>query len=72
MGQELVEKARNQKLESCDLAGSEIRNIIRILSRKNEKQSCSHGEPAGRKNSVVEGLGPSDCTGDVRGAGIKG
>ena len=55
-GQELVEKARNQKLDPVIGRDSEIRNIIRILSRKTKNNPVLIGEPGVGKTAVVEGL----------------
>ena len=55
-GQELVEKARDQKLDPVIGRDGEIRNIIRILSRKTKNNPVLIGEPGVGKTAVVEGL----------------
>ena len=64
-GQELVEKARNQKLDPVIGRDSEIRNIIRILSRKTKNNPVLIGEPGVGKIAVVEGLAQRIVRGDV-------
>lgn len=55
-GQDLVEKARNQKLDPVIGRDSEIRHLIRILSRKTKNNPVLIGEPGVGKTAVVEGL----------------
>ena len=55
-GQDLVEKARNQKLDPVIGRDAEIRNVIRILSRKTKNNPVLIGEPGVGKTAVVEGL----------------
>ena len=64
-GQDLVEKAKNQKLDPVIGRDGEIRNIIRILSRKTKNNPVLIGEPGVGKTAVVEGLVQRIVRGDV-------
>ena len=64
-GEDLVEKARNQKLDPVIGRDMEIRNIIRILSRKTKNNPVRIGEPGVGKTAAIEGLAQRIVAGDV-------
>ena len=64
-GQDLVELARAQKLDPVIGRDEEIRNVIRILSRKTKNNPCLIGEPGVGKTAIAEGLAQRIVRGDV-------
>ena len=64
-GEDLIEKARNQKLDPVIGRDAEIRNIIRILSRKTKNNPVLIGEPGVGKTAAIEGLAQRIVAGDV-------
>ena len=64
-GQDLVEMARNSKLDPVIGRDTEIRNVIRILSRKTKNNPCLIGEPGVGKTAIAEGLAQRIVRGDV-------
>ena len=64
-GQDLIGLAREQKLDPVIGRDSEIRNVIRILSRKTKNNPCLIGEPGVGKTAIAEGLALRIVRGDV-------
>ena len=64
-GQDLVELAREKKLDPVIGRDEEIRNVIRILSRKTKNNPCLIGEPGVGKTAIAEGLAQRIVRGDV-------
>ncbi len=64
-GQDLVDMARKQKLDPVIGRDQEIRNVIRILSRKTKNNPCLIGEPGVGKTAIAEGLAQRIVRGDV-------
>ena len=64
-GEDLVEKAKNQKLDPVIGRDTEIRNVIRILSRKTKNNPVLIGEPGVGETAAVEGLAQRIVRGDV-------
>jgi ATP-dependent Clp protease ATP-binding subunit ClpB len=64
-GQDLVDLARKQKLDPVIGRDNEIRNVIRILSRKTKNNPCLIGEPGVGKTAIAEGLALRIVRGDV-------
>ncbi len=64
-GQELVERAKNQKMDPVIGRDNEIRSVIRILSRKTKNNPVLIGEPGVGKTAIAEGLAQRIAKGDV-------
>ena len=64
-GQDIVEKARNQKMDPVIGRDTEIRNVVRILSRKTKNNPVLIGEPGVGKTAAIEGLAQRIVAGDV-------
>ena len=70
-GVDLVERARDQKLDPVIGRDEEIRNVVRILSRKTKNNPVLIGEPGVGKTAVAEGLAQRIVRGECAG-GIEG
>ncbi|NLT40603.1 MAG: ATP-dependent chaperone ClpB [Clostridiales bacterium] len=64
-GKDLVQEAREQKLDPVIGRDAEIRNVVRILSRKTKNNPCLIGEPGVGKTAIAEGLAQRILWGDV-------
>ena len=64
-GEDLVEKARNQKLDPVIGRDEEIRRVLQILSRRTKNNPCIIGEPGVGKTAIAEGIAQKLADGDV-------